>query len=129
MDLVGYYVGFIFPELELEVAAIVYQSMITLGYLLSPLLLARLDCRHLNTIFLSLTGLGTALLGLSLSLPDLAWLSVPCLVITGLSYGLGVGPAAYVLMSTIFTQKMKSTGVTTGQVVKAVMVTLQLKVT
>ena len=129
VDLVGYYVGFIFPELELEVAAIVYQSMITLGYLLSPLLLARLDCRHLNTIFLSLTGLGTALLGLSLSLPDLAWLSVPCLVITGLSYGLGVGPAAYVLMSTIFTQKMKSTGVTTGQVVKAVMVTLQLKVT
>ena len=129
VDLVGYYVGFIFPELELEVAAIVYQSMITLGYLLSPLLLARLDCRHLNTIFLSMTGLGTALLGLSLSLPDLAWLSVPCLVITGLSYGLGVGPAAYVLMSTIFTQKMKSTGVTTGQVVKAVMVTLQLKVT
>ena len=129
VDLVGYYVGFIFPQLSLEVAAIIFQSMITLGYLSSPLLLTRLDCRHLNTIFLSLTGLGTALLGLSLSLPDLAWLSVPCLVITGLSYGLGVGPAAYVLMSTIFTQKMKSTGVTTGQVVKAVMVTLQLKVT
>ena len=128
VDLVGYYVGFIFPELELEMAAIVYQSMITLGYLLSPLLLARLDCRYLNTIFLSLTGLGMLLLGLSLTKPSLAFLSVPCLVITGLSYGLGVGPAAYVLMSTIFTQKMKSTGVTTGQVVKAVMVTLQLKV-
>ena len=49
---------------------------------------------------------------------SLASLSIPCLVMTGLSYGLGVGPAAYVLMSTIFTQKMKSTGVTTGQVVK-----------
>ena len=61
-------------------------------------------------------------------LSSLAFLSVPCLVMTGLSYGLGVGPAAYVLMSTIFTQKMKSTGVTTGQVVKAIMVTLQLKV-
>ena len=69
-----------------------------------------------------------AVMGLSLTWPSLAWLSTPCLVITGLSYGLGVGPAAYVLMSTIFTQKMKSTGVTTGQVVKAIMVTLQLKV-
>ena len=128
VDLVGYYVGFIFPDITLELAAIVYQSMITLGYLLSPLLLARLDCRHLNTIFLTLTGLGMALLGLSLSWPPLASLSIPCLVITGLSYGLGVGPSAYILMSTIFTQKMKSTGVTTGQVVKAIMVTIQLKV-
>ena len=128
IDLIGYYVGFIFPQLRLEVAAIIFQAMITLGYLASPLLLARLDCRHLNTLFLSLTGLGMALMGLSLSWPSLASLSVPCLVMTGLSYGLGVGPAAYVLMSTIFTQKMKSTGVTTGQVVKAIMVTLQLKV-
>ena len=69
-----------------------------------------------------------ALMGLSLSWPPLSSLSIPCLVMTGLSYGLGVGPAAYVLMSTIFTQRMKSTGLTTGQVVKAIMVTLQLKV-
>ena len=41
VDLVGYYVGFIFPQLSLEVAAIIFQSMITLGYLTSPLLLAR----------------------------------------------------------------------------------------
>ena len=128
VDLLGYYVGFIFPQLRLEVAAIIFQSMITLGYLTSPLLLTRLDCRHLNTIFLSLTGLGMAVMGLSLTWPSLAWLSTPCLVTTGLSYGLGVGPSAYVLMSTIFTQKMKSTGVTTGQVVKAIMVTVQLKV-
>ena len=128
VDLLGYYVGFIFPQVRLEVAAMIFQSMITLGYLSSPLLLTRLDCRHLNTIFLSLTGLGMFVMGLSLTWSSLAWLSTPCLVMTGLSYGLGVGPSAYVLMSTIFTQKMKSTGVTTGQVVKAIMVTVQLKV-
>ena len=37
-------------------------------------------------------------------------LSIPSLVVAGASYGLGVGPVPYILMTSLFTQKDKSLG-------------------
>ena len=67
------------------------------------------------------------LMGLSFTFPSLSVAKLPCLVVSGLSYGLGVGPAAYILMSSLFTQHMKTAGMVTGQVVRALANTLQLK--
>ena len=51
-------------------------------------------------------------LGLSFLYPSLGpALSIPCVVVAGASYGLGVGPVPYILMSSLFTQKDKSRGV------------------
>ena len=68
------------------------------------------------------------MMGLSFTFPSLSMLSLPCLVVSGLSYGLGVGPTSFILMSTLFTQQMKTTGMVTGQVVRALVNTIQLKV-
>ena len=68
------------------------------------------------------------LMGLSFTFPSLSLAMVPCLVVSGLSYGLGVGPASYILMSSLFTQHMKTTGMVTGQVARALVNTVQLKV-
>ena len=68
------------------------------------------------------------MMGLSFTFPSLSVAMVPCLVVSGLCYGLGVGPASYILMSSLFTQHMKTTGMVTGQVVRALANTVQLKV-
>ena len=46
-------------------------------------------------------------LGLSFLYPDTlgSYLSIPCLVVAGASYGLGVGPVPFILMSSLFTQR------------------------
>ena len=59
--------------------------------------------------------------------PGMRRLSISGLVLSGLAYGLGVGPVSYILMSTLHTQRMKSYGVTCGQVVKAGMTAVALK--
>ena len=70
-----------------------------------------------------------AMMGLSFTYPAaLSALTIPCLVVSGLSYGLGVGPAPPILMSTLFSQNMKSTGITIGYVVRSLVNTTQLKV-
>ena len=68
-------------------------------------------------------------MGLSFTYPALSLLTIPSLVVAGLSYGLGVGPAPNILMSTLFTQNMKTNGVTTGRIARALVNTIQLKVT
>ena len=67
-------------------------------------------------------------MGLSFMFPTLSILSIPCLVLSGLCYGLGVGPVSFVLMSSLYPQKMKSAGVAVSQTSKAIIVLLQLKV-
>ena len=104
------------------------QSTITVGYLLTPLLQSRFDCRDINAVFLLVNALSMLMIGLSFTFPSLSMLSLPCLVVSSLSYGLGVGPTSYILMSTLFTQQMKTTGMVTGQVVRALVNTVQLKV-
>ena len=85
----------------------VLQLLITLGYLASPLFLTRLDCKFINMIFLSTTAAAMLGLGLSFLHPDSLgfYLSLPCLVVAGASYGLGVGPVPFILMSSLFTQR------------------------
>ena len=120
-ELISYYTGFIFSNvgLGMERAAILYQVSsrgsasenltflqltITVGYLLSPLLLSRLDCKYINTIFHMCSALAMITMGLSFKLPGLRNMSTLGLVMSGLAYGLGVGPVSYVLMSELYTQ-------------------------
>ena len=103
----------------------------TVGFMVSPLLQSGLDCKYINMIFLS--SMAASMLGLGLSFLYLAtlgsYLSIPSLVVAGASYGLGVGPVPYILMSSLFTQKDKSTGVALSQIYKAFLGFAQMKVT
>ena len=96
----------------------------------SPLLQSRLDCKYINIIFLTLFSMSMTGMGLSFLYPDMlgSYVSIPCLVVAGACYGLGVGPACYVIMSTIFTQKNKSFGVTMSQITRTASVLAQMKV-
>ena len=96
--------------------------------MVTPLLQSRYDCKDISIVFLVVNSLTMVAMGLSFTYPALSLLTIPCLVVSGLSYGLGVGPAPPNLMSTLFTQNMKSTGITIGQVVRALVNTTQLKV-
>ena len=113
-----------------EHVAIIYQLLITLGFLASPLLLARLDSKHVNIIFLVTTAASMLGLGLSFRYPASLGpsLSLPCLVVAGASYGLGVGPVPYILMSSLFTQNNKSVGVAISQTSRALTAFTQIKV-
>ena len=102
----------------------------TLGFLVSPLLQSRLDCKYINMIFLSSMSASMLGLGLSFLYPSLGpALSIPCLVVAGASYGLGVGPVPYILMSSLFTQKDKIRGVAFSQTCRALLGFAQMKVT
>ena len=96
--------------------------------MLTPLLQSRYDCKNISIVFLLLMSLSMMLMGLSFTYPAMSVLTIPCLVVSGLSYGLGIAPAPPNLMSTLFTQNMKSTGISIGQVVKALVNTVQFKV-
>ena len=102
----------------------------TVGFMVSPLLQSRLDCKYINMIFLSSMSVSMLGLGLSFLYPSLgSYLSIPCLVVAGASYGLGVGPVAYILMSSLFTEKDKSRGVAFSQTCRALSNFTQQKVT
>ena len=72
------------------------------------------------------------MLGLALSFlyPSIlgSHVSIPCLVVAGASFGLGVGPVAYVLMASLFQQKDKSLGVAFSQTSFSLMIFTLLKV-
>ena len=82
------------------------------GYLVSPLLLARFDCRTVNIANYAVMAACMAGLASSFLWPHTlgSSLALPCLVGAGANYGLGVGPVPNVLMSSLFTQKTKSVG-------------------
>ena len=73
-----------------------------------------------------------SMLGLALSFLYPAtlgsYISIPCLVVAGASYGLGVGPVPFVLMASLFLQKNKSLGVAISQTVHALIIFTLLKV-
>ena len=73
---------------------------------------------------LSMLGLGLGFLYPSLG----SYVSIPCLVVAGASYGLGVGPVANVLMSSLFPQKIKSLGLAVSNTVHALVIFSLLKV-
>ena len=101
----------------------------TLGFLISAPLQTKLDCKHINMIFLTTMSLSMLGLGLSFLYPVIlgSYLSIPCLVVTGASYGLGVGPVAFVLMASLFPQKNKSLGVAISQTMHALVIFSLLK--
>ena len=101
----------------------------TLGFMASPLMQSRLDCKYINIIFLTTMSASMLGLGLSFLYPSLGpALSIPCLVVAGASYGLGVGPVVYILMTALFTQKNKSVGVAISQTSRALTGFAQMKV-
>ena len=95
---------------------------------MSPLLQSRYDCKNISAVFLLVTSLAMVMMGLSFLYPALSMLTMPSLVVAGLSFGLGVAPAPSILMSTLFPQNMKTTGVTIGRISRALVNTVQLKV-
>ena len=103
----------------------------TLGFMMSPLLQSKLDCKYINIIFLATMSLSMVGLGLGFLYPDTlgSYLSIPGLVVAGASYGLGVGPVSYILMSSLFTEKDKSRGVAISQTCRALSNFTQQKVT
>ena len=102
----------------------------TLGFLVSPFLQSRLDCKYINIIFLASMSVSMLGLGLSLLYPSHlgSYVSIPCVVVAGASYGLGVGPVPFILMSSLFTQRWKSLGVAFAQTSRALVVFGQVKV-
>ena len=102
----------------------------TLGFLISAPLQTKLDCKHINMIFLTTMSLSMLGLGLSFLYPSTlgSYLSIPCLVVAGASYGMGVGPVANVLMSALFPQKIKSLGLAISNAVHALVFFTLLKV-
>ena len=101
----------------------------TLGFMVSPLLQSRLDSKYINMIFLGSMSASMLGLGLSFLRPSLgSYLSIPCLVVAGASYGLGVGPVPYILMSSLFTQKDKSRGVAISLTCRSFLGFAQMKV-
>ena len=103
----------------------------TLGFMMSPLIQSKLDCKYINIIFLVTMSLSMVGLGLGFLYPDTlgSYLSIPGLVVAGASYGLGVGPVSYILMSSLFTEKDKSRGVAISQTCRALSNFTQQKVT
>ena len=81
-------------------------------YSISAPLQSRLDCKHINFIFYIAIAFSMLGLGFSFLYPAIlgSSVSIPCLVVAGASYGMGVGPVANVLMSALFPQKIKSLG-------------------
>ena len=112
----------------LIVQYIITKATITVGYLLTPLLQSRYDCSDISAVFLLVTSLAMMTMGLSFTYPALSLLTIPSLVVAGLAYGLGLGPAPNILMSTLFSQNMKTTGITMGLVTRALVNTVQFKV-
>ena len=101
----------------------------TLGYLVSPVLVARLDCKYIALTFLASMSASMLGVGLSFLYPSLGpVLAIPCLVVAGASYGLGVGPVVYILMTALFTQENKSVGVAISQISRALFGFVQMKV-
>ena len=101
----------------------------TLGYLVSPALVARLDCKYIALTFLASMSASMLGVGLSFLYPSLGpALAIPCLVVAGASYGLGVGPVPHMLMTTLFPQRSKSLGATLASICRMVAVFAQIKV-
>ena len=89
-----------------------------------------MDCKYINMIFLTSIAMAMAGIGVSFTFPSLLGpqLTIPCLVVAGASYGLGVGPVSFVLMSSLFSQKNKSLGVAFAQTTRQIAVLVQVKV-
>ena len=60
--------------------------------MLTPLLQSRYDCKNISAFFLLVTSLAMMMMGMSFTYPAMSLLTIPCLVVSALSYGLGQSP-------------------------------------
>merc|ERR1719370_1811282 len=83
-DTMSYYAITIFSDLELQptTVAIIFQVTITLGYLISPMVMVRINTRPQFFVALVVMAVSQVGVGLSLLLPAaLSFLSLPCLIL------------------------------------------------
>jgi len=127
-DTMSYYAITIFKGWDMPpiIVALIYQLTITMGYVISPFVMSRMNTRPQFIAALLISAGAQVGMGLSLTMPC-PLLSLPCLVVGGLTYGLGVGPVPFVTMSALFPQKYKTHGMVAGQITRAMMVMIQLK--
>jgi len=113
-DTVSIYSLIIFSDFQISKHAfsLMFQGTVTLGYLLSPLVMLRLRRRPQLVLSSLAMSAGLVLVGLTSFLPTHYQTIVPVtgVVLAGVSYGAGVGSVPYALMSEIFPQRMKSLG-------------------
>ena len=103
--------------------------MITLGYLLSPLIMLKMN-RKPQLVISSLTmAIGLTIVGSRTLLPVQFQVAASLfgMIIAGLSYGAGVGSVPFALMSEIFPQRMKSTGLALALSAKSVLAFCHIK--
>jgi len=132
-DTLCYFAMVIFQgrNVDASVIALVFQIMITLGYTISPFIMARINRRPQFITAVIMHGIGMGLLGASSYLPEntfTSYIPIFCLCLTGLCYGLGVGPVPFVLMSELFGVKYKSEGMAFGMAARCLVAFTQLKV-
>ena len=56
---------------------------------MTPLLQTRYDCKNISAVFFILMSLSMLTMGLSFTYPAMSLLTIPSLVVAGLSFGLG----------------------------------------
>lgn len=106
-----------------------FQAMITLGYLLSPLIMLKMNRKPQLVASSMVMAIGLALVGCRTLLPAPFQTVAPLIgvFITGLSYGTGVGSVPFALITEIFPQRMKSTGLALALSERAVFIFSILK--
>lgn len=132
-DTISYFSMVIFKGQQIDetLMALFFQVMITMGYMISPYIMARINRRPQFIAAVISHGIGMSILGTSSFLPEhqlKPYIQLFCLCMTGLSYGLGVGPVPFVLMSEMFGVKYKSEGMAIGMAARCLMAFGQLKV-
>ena len=103
--------------------------MITLGYLLSPLIMLTMNRKPQLVASSLVMAIGLALVGIRNLLPAQLQATAPLfgVIITGFCYGTGVGSVPFALITEIFPQRMKSTGLALGLSERAVFIFCILK--
>jgi len=134
-DNLCYFALIIFKDqyIDEKVVALFFQLTITFGYLVSPIIMARINRRPQFITASIVHCFGMILLGASIAnfIPDFSlkqYIPLFCVSVLGLCYGLGVGPVPFVLMSEFFGVKHKSFGMALGMVSRCSVSFLQLKV-
>jgi len=130
-DTVSIYSLIIFSDFEINkhTFALMFQGMVTLGYLLSPLIMLKLNRKPQLVISSCTMATGMVLVGSTAFLPSQFQAIIPIIgvILSGLSYGTGVGSVPYAMMSEIFPQRMKSVGLAVALSAKSILTFVHIK--
>ena len=119
-DVLSYYALtlFTFPGVTLSptILAVFLQASFSIGMIISPFIMSRVDRRPQFTIGCLIVAIHMILLGLdnyfelSANHPNLNYLPVILIVSYGISFGLGIGSIPYTLSGELFPHQMRSWG-------------------